>query len=529
MTDIVIPAALRHARNSFRYIDSTGVARGTYTGAAQTTGYGGDRVGATIGFTPHGGRLPTDRRWRSQLQAFLMSLRGKQNRVFVTDESYTLAGSFPATELLTNADFSSGTTGYTSGSVTMSAADGVFRATALNPTLGMEVYQQPAATLYVPYVLRSVIVDGAQSSAISIGNALSGTSVGSSSVTATRGYLLSSIVTDSTTLTAYVLRVDATNGYTAGAYALLPFTSLSRCFLVDGAANLLLQSDALNTGANWTPSGCTVGVNSAVAPDGTTTADSIVESNSSNVEHYIQQTVAVAADDADITLSVAIAPNGRSWAVISMVEGTGSTGAYVFINLTTGALGTIGTGANWANSRATVRAFGTYYVISLTSRKTNAATSIQAFIESATADNSFTYAGSAATDAIRIWRPTLSLSSLTTRLRQTTTTAATAEEQTGSAIYVKGLPVSTAGLLLAGDWVEIDGQLKMVTASLNSDASGLGYLQFSPPLRRAVSDNTPIIVHRPMGRFLYAGDNVGWDNEPGVFSAASIDLEEAFS
>jgi hypothetical protein len=32
-----------------------------------------------------------------------------------------------------------------------------------------------------------------------------------------------------------------------------------------------------------------------------------------------------------------------------------------------------------------------------------------------------------------------------------------------------------------------------------------------------------------MGRFLFAGDSPGWDNEPGVISTASIELEEAFS
>lgn len=115
------------------------------------------------------------------------------------------------------------------------------------------------------------------------------------------------------------------------------------------------------------------------------------------------------------------------------------------------------------------------------------------------------------------------------RLVQSTSAAVAATTQTGSGIYVKGLPASTTGQLLLGDWFEIDGQLKMNLASVDAGAAGLAYIELSPALRRAVSDNTPIITDRPMGRFLFAGENLGWDNVPGVISTASIDLEEAFS
>jgi hypothetical protein len=68
----------------------------------------------------------------------------------------------------------------------------------------------------------------------------------------------------------------------------------------------------------------------------------------------------------------------------------------------------------------------------------------------------------------------------------------------------------------------------MVDASLDSDAAGSGYLRFSPPLRRAIADSAPIIVHRPMGRFMLTND-AGWGNSPGVFSDSSIELEEAWA
>ncbi len=66
-----------------------------------------------------------------------------------------------------------------------------------------------------------------------------------------------------------------------------------------------------------------------------------------------------------------------------------------------------------------------------------------------------------------------------------------------------------------------------MTARLNSDAAGLGYLQFEPPIRTSPADNAPVIIHAPMGRFLFTGDAVGWDNDPGFWSSATAEFEEA--
>jgi hypothetical protein len=488
MSDVMLPPGLKIANIEWRYLESGGNTARPYTGAVRTRNLGGDKLACSIEFT-----IAKDAD-RAALISFVGSLRGQTNRPMIIDPSHEPRGSWVSVcgaELLTNSEFS-GTTGFSTSSATLSASNGV----------------------------------------LGIGNALSGTNISSNSVSTTHGYKVVSIVTDSTTLTAYLMLIQATSGYTAGAYALLHFASLARCFLADGPANLLLQSDALNTGANWTPSGCTVGANSAVAPDGTMTAESIVESNSSNVEHYIQQTVTgLASAAADFTFNVAIAPNSRSWAVIRLIENTGSTAAYVFINLTTGVLGSSAVGANWSNIRAKIAPFGTFFHISLTARKTNAATSISALIQSATADSSFSYAGSAATDAIRIWRPTLNGSSVPTRLMQTTSAAVPASTQKGTGFYVKGLPASQSGLLLAGDWVEFLAGTRcfkrMLTAALNTDAVGLGYLQVSPPVPFDVSDNAPIMVCRPVSRMVCTSAPPTWMTEPGLFSRVSLEFVES--
>lgn len=103
--------------------------------------------------------------------------------------------------------------------------------------------------------------------------------------------------------------------------------------------------------------------------------------------------------------------------------------------------------------------------------------------------------------------------------------------QAGSTLVVDALPVSTTGLLLAGDQFEVitshGSELKIVTSALNSDSSGEGTLMFEPPLRGVVSDNAAVIIHNPMGRWVFIGQAPEWMNEPGVFSSATLDFEEA--
>jgi hypothetical protein len=98
--------------------------------------------------------------------------------------------------------------------------------------------------------------------------------------------------------------------------------------------------------------------------------------------------------------------------------------------------------------------------------------------------------------------------------------------QTGSKLIVDGLPTSTNGLALAGDWFEVNGELKRLTADLNSDSSGNGYLIFEPGLRTSPSDNAPVIFRSPMGKFMLASDSYAWETRPGIISDIELSLVE---
>lgn len=531
MVDIVIPRALAHSRNSFRYIDQTGVSRGIYTGAAQSTGYGGDRVGATIAFTQHGGGSSTARRHRAQLQAFLMSLRGKQNRVYVSDEAYTPAGTLAAAELFTNGDFSSGTSGWTAdqgGALTTS--DGVARLTVSGVGSNPEFYRLATVAAYKPYALRTLYRDGFQSSALSAGPSL--TLSGSASVSSYSvggGYKIASgVALASGSFNCFPLVVLSSTGYNAGAFASVLFTSLAQCALLDAGGNLFTKSDELDH-ADWSKSELTVTANAATDPYGTNTADLLVPSTNA-ATHFELQTKTVSGDVADFMVCGYFRRSGYNFIRLQLNEHTASTVAYQLFNLSSGALGAAtSTGANWSNLRASIVDMGgDWFYCSLIARKTNAATSISGLLIVANADSAAGFAGDG-TSGVYGSRATMFPSSSFAQPILTTTAAAAASTPSGSGFWLKGLDASQTGYYLAGNWIEIDGQLKMLETDVNTDAAGRGYMQLAPSVRRALSDNTPIIVHRPMGRFLYAGDNVGWDNEPGVYSSASIDLEEAFT
>lgn len=531
MSDFLLPPYLKTASIGFRYLDSTGVSRGVFGGPPRTGTRGGDRLHATLEFSPTATSAAEAAQERRTLISLLARVQGKQHRLYLTNPARKLAGSFPATELLSNNTFANGTTGWTADSSTLTVTDRVARLTVTTPAANVQLRQAVALTQYAPYALRGFIVDGPQTAGLNIGPSLTlGGSQSVSDYSAIRGLkTVVGVAEDSTSRNQFPAVIASVTGFTAGAHLSVPYTSLARCALVDNSPNLFLRSDEFDNAA-WTKSGATVSANATAAPDGTTTGEDLIES-SSNESHFVIQDVTVSSAALDMCIGVFGKPNGRDWMLFEMRELTGSTDVSVWFNLSTGAVGTTATGANWSNLRTFVRDYGNgWYACYIVARKTNAATSVRGIIRTATGDGVSTYLGNG-TSGIRIWRGGIAPSSVPLRFAQTTTAATTGTAQTGTGIHVKGLPVSTNGLLLPGDEFEVitsfGSELKIVTAALNSDAAGLGYLQFSPPIRGVLSDNAAVIIHEPMAYTLFAGDAVGWDHTPGIVTSASAEFEEA--
>lgn len=460
---------------------------------------------------------------RALLKSALNNVRGGAGTIRMTP-GLPLRGSFPATELLTNNDFSNGTTGWTTNSAySLSVQDRIMRCTRLvPPATEIDLLQGVSPTAYAPLVQRHFV------SALSanIGSvpgyaydSVMSATTGASSLVGMRTLAFTPL---SGTLNSYLYN----NGGMAGDYFEASFTSLSRCALVDNGLNVLLQSQTFQT--TWTQTDVTVSADSTTAPDGTSTADSVLET-ATTAAHFLIQSVTVSSSAADYTCSVVMKSISRQWAHLRMREDTGSTQVYQTFDLTNGVVGsTTATGANWSNLRSAITSMGNgWYRCTITARKTNAATSISPFFGPSDSDSVNSYLGDI-TKGVYAWGASLAQSSVPVRYVATTTTAATGTSQTGRSLYVKGLPASTNGLLLAGDLFEINGELKEISAPLNSNAAGLGLLQFGPSLARSPSDNDPVIINNPMGTFMLAGDPQRTERF-GVYTDFDLELVEVYS
>ena len=523
MAEIIFPSQLKHARSKFRYIDSTGAVRGAYTGAVQTTAYGGDRIGATIDMRPVGGlQGQAD---RAALIAWLATLKGKQNRAWIWDQSYTQRGSFPSAELLTNNTFQNGTFGWTGSSeITGSVSERIYRATRNAVSGNSLLLKQTPTTVtpYASYVNRAFLKQGRGN--FSTGFDVSPGSLVSSSLGSygmlTRAYVPLSGSDD------FRVQDLTTNGLLPGDYVEISFTSLSRCPLVDNSPNALLHSDDFTT--TWINQDSNDSANTATAPDGTSSADSLIEGSGASQTHYIAQFATKSAVTQDWTGVVYAKSSTRTQVGLQIGESSVNF-ARVIVDLSTGNVAAgPSVGGTVTNARVNIRDAGNgWWYIALTASVASTITATNLFAVMVATGNTVSYSGDGVSKLF-VWRGAYAASSFPFLPGVTTTTALpSGTPQSGSGINVKGLPASASGLLLTSDWVQSGSQPLPVASPLNSDAAGLGFLQFSPPVRISPADNDPIIVNQPMGKFIFSGTFPEWDNVPGIFTTASVDLEES--
>lgn len=459
---------------------------------------------------------------RARMQAFLTACRGHGSRFYVPYFGWTNRGSFSAPELFANSSFSS-TTGWTPTNATLTANDGQLRITATTPAANVQIAQSVALTQYAPHALRSLLIDGPQTAGLSIGRFIDGNGASTNDYSTSRGMgTLALVAAGGSAVSQFPAVFNATTGFTAGAYLTVGYVSLARCGLVDNGPNLLLRSDEIDN-ATWTKVRATVTANNAIAPDGSNNGEDVVEDATASNNHHVSQTVTVSSGVGDYSFAVALKQGTRTWAAISIREDTGATEAAAYFNLAAGTIGaSTVVGANWANLRSFITNIGSgWYRCTVVARKTGVATSLTGRIYLATGDGGVTYSGDGSS-FIRAWRATLALSSVPTRLRQTTSSATTGTLQTGGGVYLKGLPASTNGLLVAGDLAEIvtnaSSQLVRARTPLNSDASGLGYFEFEAPLRVSPLDNGAVIIRNPLCRMMLDSNTVQWTERAGGFS-----------
>lgn len=498
-------------------------------GITQTVGRPGSRLKMSMSF-----RNITSRN-RALLQTIIAAARGGTSPIRVKDHTYTLAGSFSGAELVSNPNFSSGTTGYSVSSVwTAAVNEHVLRLTRVSNTGvavgGIRVTNAITVTPYQPYVGRALVMPGRGPYTELRLNY--GSSAFASDYLASTGFeagMIQSVFVPYASTVHYSIGQGITTSQ-AGDTLELSYFSLAPCALVDNAPNIIpysvdLANAAWNQGARMS-----VSTTSVVLPDGSSgTTNTLHEDATAADTHFLGDNMTVSSLAGDWCLAGAFKAANRTWVQIRLQDVTGAANATANLNLSTGALGSVtDDGTVWDNARAYVVALGNgWYYLALIARNTTANTTIGARIFIGEGDGDVTFSG-ANQDSIYAWRPSLAQSSVPIRLSANTGTAYEDGnlQNLGGGLYTKGWPASTSGLLIKGDQVEIGGQLQIVAGPVNSDAAGRAWLPI-PSIRKAPVDNEPVIIVGPLGKFIPEDAENGWTNVPGVFSDSEIVLVEA--
>jgi hypothetical protein len=77
----------------------------------------------------------------------------------------------------------------------------------------------------------------------------------------------------------------------------------------------------------------------------------------------------------------------------------------------------------------------------------------------------------------------------------------------GGLLATRGWPPSVAGILLVGDYIGFNNEVKMVLADVNSDAAGKASISIGPNIRNVPADGAAITIIKPKGIFRLSDDN----------------------
>jgi hypothetical protein len=171
--------------------------------------------------------------------------------------------------------------------------------------------------------------------------------------------------------------------------------------LVEGArTNLSLQNQDVST--TWVNTRTTDSVNADVAPDGTTTADRLIEDATASSTHYLSQTVTGTAD-ASYAWSYFVKAGSRSWIALELQEAGGADYFRQYFDVTNGVVGTPAVQGTGVHSRSYIEPYGAdHYRCTIVGTIGGGHTALRKIIYLATGDGGITYSGDG-TSYVILW------------------------------------------------------------------------------------------------------------------------------
>jgi len=238
-------------------------------------------------------------------------------------------------------------------------------------------------------------------------------------------YIYGAMLSNSASLDPYVPTPGAapsSTAYYGPRFDYDPVTLLPRGFLIEEQrVNLVLRSEEFNDAA-WGVSGITVTANTAVAPTGATTADTIT-GNSAAGAVIFPSGLGVSASATSYTASCYVKPGSAAWIVLSLWQGSGTSGVNVWFNAQTGAVGSNNATAGYTFTSASSTAVGNgWYRITVTG--TVPAAALFWSMRIVDGDNAFVYTNTVG-DTMFIWGAQLEAGAFATSYIPTTTSTVT--------------------------------------------------------------------------------------------------------
>lgn len=198
--------------------------------------------------------------------------------------------------------------------------------------------------------------------------------------------------------------IKPTLAWAQGAAYAFDFPANAARFTDRPAGNLLTSPEDFSAAA-WVKSRSSVAANAVAAPDGTLTADKLVEDATATNTHRTYQIVTKASSSPlQFTFSVYLKAAERTFASIRMMDNTEADGCTVSINLTTGALGSAtGIGGNaFTNLSATTTTLADGWFLATLTGTTDSDSQVVGHVFTSTALGTVVYTGDGAS-GIYVW------------------------------------------------------------------------------------------------------------------------------
>lgn len=271
--------------------------------------------------------------------------------------------------------------------------------------------------------------------------------------------------------------------------------------------NLLTYTEQFSNAA-WVKTRSSIAIDSVVAPDGTTTADTLIEDTSAST-HLLTRTLTFTAG---VTYTYSIYVKAQSARNIRLDFPTtpfGGTSAG-FFDATTGAV----TSVNGVTATTTSVGNGWYrFTITKTATAGGSGTIFAYLITGAT---TVSYTGDGVS-GVYIWGAQVEESSSASAYQGVVDTLGplvNGASQTGNVLNIDGCSPNVTGWFAPGDYIQLGSgsatQLYKVLTNVDTNNSGQASVDIWPNLRSSPADNSAVIFTNAKGKFRLKDNVTQW-------------------